>query len=405
MRDDAMKRTALLLLTCLATLGCDLAPKPKPAPMLTVTPETITLIQETQEICVKVAKTGVERMRNAEDQQKHAREEAMAAANNGGTLTAPDAASSAAPSDILEKYLGDEAAPEIAAVERATGLLRDLLPKVKDEAPPEIAQAVQSLFASEEQACSRARSPRPTRLNYQESLDYAVHDYDSAEAKLQAVYTVTATDAQYAANKYNPLLDEARAGTDHTTGTSAMKPLSPEKLRRQRKEWEPTQQYQQAQQSQHDAAVVRWRQREGKNEPMVGKIGLAPAEEARRELSPGERGAAVEGWVARYSGEVGPVRTAFAKYMSLRKGGSLEQLTPVCRELLTATSSLVSEPGIFDLPDVAAAKTLKKAYTNLQECARACVVGLDAEAAYRLAAYEGGISQAAAALQPYGVTP
>src|SRR4051794_27283748 len=238
MRDDAMKRTALLLLTCLAALGCDLAPKPKPAPMLTVTPETITLIQETKEICVKVAKTGVERMRNAEDQQKHAREEAMAAANNGGTLTAPDAASSAAPSDILEKYLGDEAAPEIAAVERATGLLRDLLPKVKDEAPPEIAQAVQSLFASEEQVCSRARSPRPTRLNYQEGLDYAVHDYDNAEAKLQAVYTVTATDAQYAANKYNPLLDEARAGagTGHATGTSAMKSLSPEELRRQRKE-------------------------------------------------------------------------------------------------------------------------------------------------------------------------
>ncbi|HEY4588425.1 MAG TPA: hypothetical protein VII86_04330, partial [Thermoanaerobaculia bacterium] len=88
-----MKRTALLL-ACLAALGCDLVPKPKPAPMLTVTPETITLIQETQEICVKVAKTGVERMRNAEDQQKRAREEAVEAANNGGTLAAPDDASS-----------------------------------------------------------------------------------------------------------------------------------------------------------------------------------------------------------------------------------------------------------------------------------------------------------------------
>jgi len=399
-----MKRTALLL-ACLAALGCDLVPKPKPAPMLTVTPETITLIQETQEICVKVAKTGVERMRNAEDQQKRAREEAVEAANNGGTLAAPDDASSTAPADVLERYLSGEAAPELAAVERAAGLLRDLLPKVKDEAPPEIAQAVQSLFASEEQVCSRARNPRPTRLNYQESLDYAVHDYDNAEAKLQAVYTVTATDAQYAANKYNPLLDEARGGAGHAPGASGMKSLSPEELRRQRKEWEATQQYQQEQQSQHDAAVVRWRQREEKNEPIVGKIGLAPAEEAKRSLSPEKRAQSMQSWYAGYSGKVGPVRTALANYMSVRKGGSLEKLAPVCQDLLAATSALVSEPGMFDLPDAGAAKLLKKTYTDLQECARACTAGLDAEAAYRLALYQGGISQATTALQPYGMTP
>jgi hypothetical protein len=54
---------------------------------------------------------------------------------------------------------------------------------------------------------------------------------------------------------------------------------------------------------------------------------------------------------------------------------------------------------MFDLPDAAAAKVLKKAYTDLQECARACAAGLDAEAAYRLALYQGGISQATTALQ------
>jgi len=127
-----MKRTALLLLACIAALGCVLVPKPKPAPMLTATPEAITLIQQTKEICVKVAKTGVERMRSAEEQQKRSREEAMEAANNGGTLAAQDDTSSTAPADLLEKYLSDEAAPEIAAADRATGLLRDLLPKVKD---------------------------------------------------------------------------------------------------------------------------------------------------------------------------------------------------------------------------------------------------------------------------------
>jgi len=399
-----MKRTALFLLACLAALGCDLVQKPKPAPMLTVTPEAITLIQETKEICVKVAKTGVERMRSAEDQQKRSREEAMAAANNGGTLAAQENDSSTAASDVLEKYLSDEAAPELAAVERATGLLRDLLPKVKDEAPPEIAQAVQSLSAGEEQVCARARNPRPGRLNYQESLDYAVHDYDNAEAKLQALYTVTATDAQFAANKYNPLLDEARAGNDHTVGTSAIKPLSPQELRRQRKEWEATQQYQQEQQAQHDAAVVRWRQREEGKEPVLGKIGLAPAEAAKQSLSPEKREQSMQVWYSGYRGKVGPVRTALASYMSVRRG-SLEQVTPVCKDLLTATSALVSDPAMFDLPDTAAAKVLKKAYADLQECARACVAGLDAEAAYRLALYQGGISQATTALQPYGMAP
>ncbi|PYQ63120.1 MAG: hypothetical protein DMF53_11190, partial [Acidobacteria bacterium] len=377
MRDDAMKRTALLLLTCLAALGCDLVQKPKPAPMLTATPEAITLIQQTKEICVKVAKTGVERMRSAEEQQKRSREEAMEAANNGGTLAAQDDTSSTAPSDLLEKYLSDEAAPELAAADRATGLLRDLLPKVKDEAPPEIAQAVQSLSASEEQVCGRARNPRLGRLNYQEGLDYAVHDYDKAEAKLQALYTVTATDAQFAANKYNPLLDEARAGTDRSTGSSAMKPLPPEELRRQRKEWEATQQYQQEQQAQHDAAVVRWRQREEGKEPILGKVGLAPAEEAKRNLSPEKRAQSMRVWYAGYTGKVGPVRTALASYMSLRRG-SLEQVTPACQDLLTATSAMVSDPAMFDLPDDAAAKVLKKAYAELQACARACVAGLDA---------------------------
>lgn len=109
-------------------------------------------------------------------------------------------------------------------------------------------------------------------------------------------------------------------------------------------------------------------------------------------------------WYAGYTGKVGPVRTALASYMKLRRG-PLEQLTPVCQDLLTATSSLVSDPGMFDLPDDAAAKVLKKTYTDLRECARACVAGLDAEAAYRLALYQGGISQAATALQPYGMTP
>jgi hypothetical protein len=401
-----MKRTVLLLLACAAALGCDMVPKAKPTFVLTETPEAITLIQETQEICAKVAKTGSERMRGAEEEQQRVRDEALAAARNSGD---PAAARSippadAATSDALEKYLADEAAPEIAAVDRASGLIRDLLPKVRDEAPRDVAQAVQALFAGEEQVCSRARNPRPTRLSYQESLDYAVHDYENAATKLQTLYTVSSTDAQYALNKYSPLLDEARNGTDRQASASPMRALSPDELRRQRKEWESTQDYQSQQQAQHDAAVVRWRQREDKKEPPLGKIGVAPEVAARQNMSPEKRAQTMQAWYSHYSGKVGPVRAALASYMSVRRG-PFEKIVPVCQELVTATSSLVSDPQALDLPDAVAAKTLKKAYDDLQECARACAAGLDAEAAFRLALYQGGLSQATAALQPYGMTP
>ncbi|HEY3570585.1 MAG TPA: hypothetical protein VGP73_21825 [Thermoanaerobaculia bacterium] len=397
-----MKRTAPLLLACLVALGCDLAPKPKPAPLLTATPEAITLIQETQEICVKVARTGAERVRGAEDEQKRAREEALEAANHSGGLKPQDTPDLSA-SEILEKYLNDEAAPELAAVDRAAGLLRDLMPKVKDEAPPEIAQAIQSLLNSEEQVCARARNPQPSRLRYQESLDYAVHDYNNAEAKLQAVYTVTATDAQYATNKYNPLLDEARAGADRSTG-SGMRQLSPEELKKQRKEWEATQAYQQEQQAQHDAAVVRWRQREEGKEPVLAKVGSAPSLAAKENLSPEQRAQSMQTWYAGYTGKAGPARAAFATYLSVRRG-SPEKVTPACQDLLSATTALVDDPTALDPPDPAAAKLLHKAYTELQACAQACVSGLDAEAAFRLASYQGAISQATTALQGYGMAP
>jgi hypothetical protein len=400
-----MKRTVLLLLSC-AALGCDLAPKPRPTSVMTVTPEAVTLIQEAKEICAKVAKTGEERVGDAEEQRRRDREEALEAASRGGD---PAAARGIPPADDphqspLEKYLDDEAAPELAAVDRADGLIRDLLPKVKDEAPQEIAQAVQALYASQGQVCSRARNPRPFRLGYRENVDSAVHDYDGAEAKLRELYTVSPTDAQFARNKYNPLLDEARNGTERRAGSPAMRPLSPEELQRQRKEWESAQDYQQQQQAQHDAAVVRWRQREEKKEPLLGKLGVAPEVEARQSLSPEKRAQTMQSWYSHYAGKIGPVRAALASYMSLRRS-SFDKVQPVCQELMTATSALVSDPQSFDLPDAQAASALKKAYNELQECARACVNGLDAEAAFRLASYQGALSQATTALQAYEMKP
>ena len=50
-------------------------------------------------------------------------------------------------------------------------------------------------------------------------------------------------------------------------------------------------------------------------------------------------------------------------------------------------------------------QALKRAYAELRECAQSCATSRNAEAAFRLAAYQSAIRDAAAALQPYSVTP
>ena len=68
-----------------------------------------------------------------------------------------------------------------------------------------------------------------------------------------------------------------------------MRPLTPDQLREQRREWEATQELQQQQQAQHDAAVVRWRQREEGKTPMLAKVGVSPELAAKENLSPQKR--------------------------------------------------------------------------------------------------------------------
>jgi hypothetical protein len=288
-------------------------------------------------------------------------------------------------------------------VDRAGELIRDLLPEVRKEASPELAQAVQSLSSSEEQVCQRVRNAKSSRSSYQESLDYGVHDYDAAEAKLQPLYTVNATDSQFALSKYKPILDQVRASTDRHTD-NPMRPLAPEQLRKQRKEWEATQELQQRQQADHDAAVTRWRQREEGKTPILAKVGIAPELAAKESLSPEKRQQTMQTWYARYSGRVAPVHTALSTYQGVLRGPQ-DQMLPVCRALMDATSALNADAAALDPPDMVAARALKKAYANLQASAQACLNALTAESAFRLADYEASLSQATAALQPYNVTP
>jgi hypothetical protein len=393
---------ALLAIGLAAALGCDLAmkEKPKPATDLTATPEAVTLIQATKDRCVKIAKTGLERARSAElDEERR---------QNDGTPAEPSSRSKSESSSVaqtaLEQYLRGEALPEIAAVDKAGDLIRDLLPQVKEEATPEIAQAVRTLSLNQDQVCQRARSARSTRLNYQESLDSAVHDFDTAAAKLETLYAVSATDTQFALSKFNPLLDEARNGTDHQAA-SPIKKMSPDQLSQQRKEWEASQELQQQQQAEHDAAVVRWRQRQEGKTPILGKVGAAPDLQAKSSLPPEKKRQTMQSWSSTYAARVAPVRSALNSYLSLRRIGTPEQIQPVCQQLLDATAALNSDSGALDPPDEGASRSLKKAYGDLQECARNCVNGQTAEAAFRLAYYQRALGDATTALQPFNVTP
>ncbi|HTG32213.1 MAG TPA: hypothetical protein VLB76_04730 [Thermoanaerobaculia bacterium] len=397
---------ALLVLGALgwmaAALGCDRLPGKSAAAALTATPQAVTLIQEAKTRCVKVAKTGLEKLRDAEEEERRKQEEALESGKNnqprlrwGATETMAEV--------TLEKYLKDEAAPELAAVDRAGDLIRGFMPEVGKEASPEIAQAVQALLNSEEQVCQRIRGARSTRSSYQENLDYVVRDYDAAEAKLQLLYTMSSTDSQFALNKYKPMLDQVSASTDRHSG-NPMRPLTPDQLREERREWEATQELLQQQQAQHDAAVVRWRQREEGKTPIMAKIGDAPELAAKENLSPEKRQQTMQTWHAGYTSKAAPVRAAFASFMSNRRGPD-SQLMPICQTLLDATAALNADVAALDPPDVTVARTLKKAYTELQESARACLNGQSAESAFRLSYYQGAIAQAASAMQPYSLTP
>jgi hypothetical protein len=412
MRDQEMKRTtpswklpaagrALLALGIAAALGCD-RPAGKPAVTeMTATPQAVTLIQEAKTRCVKVAKTGLERLRGLEDDERRKQEASLESGSNydPGPRWAADNKAEA----TLDKYLKDEAGPELAAADHASELIRGLMPQVKQEASPEIHQAVETLFNSEAQICQRIRNSRPSRANYQENLDYVVRDYDAAEAKLQILYTVNATDAQFALSKYKPILDQVSASTDRRSD-NPMRPLTPEQLREQRREWEATQERQQQQQAQHDAAVVRWRQREEGKTPILARVGVSPELAAKENLSPQKRQQTMQSWYPRYEGRAAPVRTAFASFMSNRRGPDA-QLMPVCQTLLDATAALTADTAALDPPDMTVGRTLKRAYTELQESARACLNGQSAESAFRLASYQGAIAQATTALQPYSLTP
>ena len=201
----------------LSTLGCG---SPQPAKtVLTATPEAVTLIQDTQAICVKTAKAGVARF---EEQSP------------SGDLV-----------ESLHKYFDGEAAPELAVVDKAGELISDLLPKVREESPRETVRAVEDLFEAQKQVCKMARTPRSSKLSFQDNLKYAINDYVEARDKLAALYTVPDADAQFARHKFSAPLDEARASVPAAPPETGVRVASAEQYYdRERQEWEKVQEYQ-----------------------------------------------------------------------------------------------------------------------------------------------------------------
>lgn len=383
----------MALLGATAVLGCHREPVKAAGSEV---PEVVTLIQDAEGRCARIARQGLERFQSAEEKQQRDREAATAAEKAVAQAESPEtpaAAPAPDPQSVQQKYLDEEAAPELAAVERAGELVRGMLPKVKEEVEPEVAEAIDKLFRSQEQVCERARTARPKRKSFQENLDYAVHGYEEARAKLEALYPLSDADVQFARHKLDPLLEAARANAANQGRPS------PEQLAREQRDYAADQEFQARQQAEHEAAVSRWRQREE-----AGK-GAAQQDVARVQgQQPEQMQQAMRSWYAAYAGKAKPVKTALGNYLSVRQATS-EEVRDACQELLGATSSLLADRAALAAPDLVVRQTLQRAYGQLQECARSCAGGQTAEASFLLGSFEGSLREAAAALRPYAVNP
>ncbi|HEY0512235.1 MAG TPA: hypothetical protein VGH73_10040 [Thermoanaerobaculia bacterium] len=403
-----LSRCALTLLGTTAVLGAALGcGRQASAPAGTETPEVFTLIQDNEALCARIAKAAGAQLKSAEQEQKRARDAAYEARYKYPSER-PPAVPEADPHAVLQRYIDETAAADLAAVDRASELIRGLMPKVQEENSQEVAQAFQALVRSQDQVCQRIRTTQYSVSNFDDGVQYNVRNYEDAKAKLAALYTPQDTEIQFARRKYDPLLAAARANApSHASDASgAIAKMSPEQYARERQEWQATQDFQARQQAEHEAAVNRYREREEGEKAMARqKLASSFNGDPRSSLSPERMQQTMQTWYATYTARIAPVRTALAGYLSVRKGGTNEEIQPACQELLNATSALLADRTALASPDPAAAGALKKAYSSLRDCAQSCSTAQNAEAIYHLADFENGIRAAAAALQPYSIKP
>jgi len=420
-----MRRSWALLALGIAVLGCGQKQK---TTALTVTPEAVVLIQDGQEICARIARTGIERFRAAEAEERQARDRAAEAdrlklarailqqaqvqqppVEGSDPSAAPVPAQPAVPQPVparqrFEEYLEGEAAPDLAAADRADELVAKLLPQIHEEAPAETGQAVRDLLQAGQEVCRSARTPVDSSARLQDGLNAALRGWDGARSKLAALYTVSDVDAQFARHKYGPLLDQARAGAQ-APPENRLASMSPEEVARERKEWDAVQERQERDLAEHRGAVSRWREQgaEAAAGPLP-KLGMQPGAAPKPALAPEVLQPRMKAWHVSYSGRSAPVRAALSRYLGQR-GKIGVDVKPTCKELLTATQNLLTDPDALAAPDESVGKDLKSAYKELEELAQACSNGQDAETNFRLGSFERAIQKAMGTMQGYGMKP
>lgn len=393
------RRWVPLAILAAAALGCGPMGNEKQAVVPVATPEAIALIQDNRDRCARLGETGLTVLQAAERVEAEwtwTRTERRLA--EGTEPTRPPEAS-----EVLKDHLEGDAAPEVAAAKRASELIDKLLPKIAEETSPQVAQAVDALNRAQEDICDRVTQKDASAWTYERNRQRAIETFESAEAKLEALYKVNPTDLQFALRKYNPLLEQARSQVRRKDSGPA---LTPEEYADQQAEWEAVQELQTAQQAEHEVALTRWkeeRESEEKQEEKA-KVGFSPDYAKQLQETPETRQREFQAWYPSYTARATPVRQALAHYVDVRRGPQ-SQVQPACQAILDATAAMLNDPQALQVPDKTLTRTLKQAYENLQQGAAACVAGRTAEAAFRMTDYERGIKEATGTLSQYSMVP
>ncbi|HEX4959704.1 MAG TPA: hypothetical protein VF173_02610 [Thermoanaerobaculia bacterium] len=377
--------------------------RPKPAAVLQATPEAVVLIRDNEARCAKIGQDGIQRLAEAEAQAELDVRAVSSLSQRPAPGDLPEEAPKPPiqPSEVFKKYLAEDAAEELAAVDEAQMAIQELLPAVKTEVPPEVATAIAALSGAHDQVCLSIRQPRRS-VQYRGTLDFAETAYRNAEEKLLPLYAVSATDAQFALHKYGPRLDAARAGVRERNRQA---PVIPAKdYERDQREWQASQQVQTQEQIEHETALKKWYgKRDDTPQESMPKLGVV----AKPTPSPEERAQAMKTWHAGYSAKAGTVKSALAAYLRLRKEGTADPavLAAACQTLLSADTVFLADPAALEPPDPGVAKPLRAAYTELQAMAEACRNGQNAETLIRLDAFDRALARANEVLRPYALAP
>ena len=388
-------------LTCLGstfvlTLAGGCGHSGQQAVVLQATPEAVVLIQDNEARCARIGQDGAQRLAKAEVQaERDTRLQGYSYRDLSGQRV--NAKPPVDPLEDFKAYLKGDAAEELAAVEAAHDAIKELLPKVKTEAPRAMAAAIAALAMAHEQVCLAMRQPALSE-EYQVNLGTAMDAYREAEQTLQPLYTPSETDTRFALHKYSSRLDDARAAA-HERKQQAAAPTRD--YESEQREWQAAQELQAQQQAEHEAALNNWQRKRDEPQETLQKVSVTVR--PRQELSPEQKAKAMMDWHAGYKAKVAPVKAALSNYLRLKAAGS--DLALPCQTMLDASNALLADRTALEAPDAQAAKTLRRSFTELQALAEACRNGQTAEAAFRFDAFERTLGRAAEALGPYSLAP